>query len=312
MGTVLEVTIEAASRAEARAAADALFALSGDLESRLSQWRPDSAMSRLNARAGQPPAPTDPVVTRMLRDAVEFTARTRGAFDVTVGPLVALWSDAGRAGRLPGAAAIAQARARVGAQHVRFGEGSRVGLARPGMAVDVGGLAKGWALDRMAGALAERGIRRAFVSFGQSSLLALGAPSDGPGWRVLVDDPAGGVAGVATLRDRRLSVSGSFGQWTEIEGRRLGHVIDPRSGWPVAAPAQAVVVAPTAAFAEALSKALLVLPPDEALALLEAEPGVEGLLVDADGARRSTSGFAAAAGFVPARAAPDGGAGAGS
>jgi thiamine biosynthesis lipoprotein len=116
---------------------------------------------------------------------------------------------------------------------------------------------------------------------------------------VLVRDAAGGFAGIATLRDRALSVSGSFGQSSVIGGRRFGHVIDPRSAWPLERARLAAVVADSGARAEALSKALVVLGEREGIALVEAL-GAEGLLVDADGRRFQTHGFADAVRFEPA------------
>jgi thiamine biosynthesis lipoprotein len=279
--------------------AEECFALVERLGAVFTTHDPASATSRLNARAGEPPAPVPSELAAILRDAAAFARTTRGAFDPTVGPLVALWSEAGRAGKAPSDAALAAARARVGAAGIVVADDGRAGLARPGMALDLGGLAKGWALDRVRERLAERGVRAAFASFGESSLLALGQPPDARGWRVLVRGPGGGLAGVAELRDASLSVSESLGQTTQIEGRRYGHVIDPRSGRPLAREALAVVRAPSGGLAEALSKALLVLPADEAFALLEELPGVEGLLLEAGRPPRTSAGFAAALDFRP-------------
>ena len=130
----------------------------------------------------------------------------------------------------------------------------RAALAHEGVSVDLGGIAKGWALDRMLPLLRERGIERALLDFGQSSVWALGAPPGAAGWRLLARGPDEGALGVLTLSDQALSVSGSLGQWVEIGGRRYGHVLDPRSGLPLERRRQALVVAPNAALAEALSQ----------------------------------------------------------
>jgi thiamine biosynthesis lipoprotein len=302
MGTVLELSVVAPSDEEARAAAEACFEVAARLDASLSTYADDSAVSRLNAAAGGAALPVDEDVRRILVDAKRLSALTGGAFDATVGPLVRLWTRAGREGRLPTPAALEAARALVGPDSVEITPAG-VRLAREGMALDLGGLAKGWALDRMVERLHARGVERAFLSFGQSSIVALGAPPDAEAWRVLVGDARGGYAGVAGLVDARLSISGSFGRASVIEGRRLGHVIDPRSGWPVSRPAQAVVLAPTAAEAEAWSKALLVLAPEDALARLEAREGVEGMLALGDGTLRETAGFREATRF-DALAAP--------
>jgi thiamine biosynthesis lipoprotein len=297
MGTVLEIELVSEDAARARAALEACFAEVRALEALVSHWDPASALSELNRAAGGTPRPVPPGLARILADAATLARRSEGSFDPTVGPLVSLWREAREAGRLPAPERLGEARARVGFAGIEV-EGLRARLARPGMSVDLGGFAKGWALDRLGELLARHGIERALLSFGQSSLLALGAPEDAPAWRVLVRDPRGGFAGVASLRDASLSVSESFGESAEVAGRRLGHLIDPRSGEPLDRAAGAVVVAPSGAAAEAWSKAVLVLPAERAFLLLAAEPGVEALLLDPAGGRRSTRGFDAAVAFA--------------
>ncbi len=304
MGTLLEITLVAApaERGESDLATrqlDTLYEAVESLEAKLSNWRPESDVSRINAAAGGQPLEVDPAVSALLARCVEWTRLTRGTFDVTVGPLVDLWREAGLRGALPGEAALAEARGRVGATALlRVDEhASRVALVRPGMSIDVGGVAKGRALDVAAAQLAPGAS--ALLSFGQSSLRAVGAPSGKAGWRVLLRRPDEGFAGVVTLRDQSLSVSGSLGQWTEIAGRRYGHVIDPRSGRPLERRLEAAVVAPDATLAEALSKALLLLGEQEGIELLESLPGVEGWLADDAGREWATRGWSRAVAWEP-------------
>jgi hypothetical protein len=152
-------------------------------------------------------------------------------------------------------------------------------------------------LDRLAEELRAAGVADALLSFGESSVVALGAPEEGGRWRLLVRGPGGEMAGVLALRDQALSVSASLGQAEEIAGRRFGHVLDPRTGRPLEVARVAVALAPTAGAAEAWSKAVLVLGAERGLALAEAEPGVEALLLEAGGRSSATSGFAGRAGF---------------
>jgi thiamine biosynthesis lipoprotein len=298
MGTVLEITLEARSEALARQALEELFALAQRLDALLSRHDPASELSRLNAAAGGAALPVDPELARILEASLAYSRLTQGAFDVTVGPLVALWTRAAEHGRLPSADELARAREQVGAQGVRVAGGA-VELAGPGVSIDLGGIAKGWALDRMLPRLRARGIGSALLSFGQSSVWALGAPAGAPGWRLLARGPDGGALGVLSLADRALSVSGSLGQFVEIEGRRYGHVLDPRSGLPLQRRRQALVVAPDATLAEALSKGLLILGEREGIALVAGQPGCEGLLVDADGGSWETPGWRQAVRFEP-------------
>ena len=126
----------------------------------------------------------------------------------------------------------------------------------------------------------------------------MGRPPDAAGWRLLVRLPDGTLTGIATLRDQALSVSGSLGQSVTLGDRRYGHVIDPRTGQPIQRDLLACVVAPSAAQAEALSKALLILGESEGTALLERLSGVEGLLLETNGRRWETKGWQQAVSFV--------------
>jgi thiamine biosynthesis lipoprotein len=170
------------------------------------------------------------------------------------------------------------------------------------MSVNLGGVAKGYALDSLLPLLDAHGVDAALLNFGQSSTWARGAPPAAEGWRLLVRGPDGGFAGIVTLRDQALSVSSSLGQFTEIEGQRYGHILDPRTGQPLVRARQTLIVAPRADLAEALSKALLVLEAEAGLERVASQPGCEGLLIEAGGILRMTPGFAEAVLFEPATA----------
>lgn len=289
MGTVLELTLLGPDAAALEAERARVYAEVERLEALLSQWRPESDVGRLNAGAGGPALELHPEVAALLRRAVELHFDSLGSFDVTVGPLVALWTDAAERNELPTPEAIDAARALTGPERLRFEAGDQVALA-PGSHVDLGGVAKGYALDRVRAQLGPA-VEAALLNFGQSSVWAIGHPAGLEGWRLLVRDPAGDYAGMLTLRDQALSTSGSLGQWSEIEGRRYGHVLDPRSGRPLERRREALVVAADATLAEALSKAVLVLGEGEGMLLVESTPGAEALLLDADGRQWRTSGF---------------------
>ena len=296
MGTVLEITLPAAQTAEL----EPLFERAAELERIFTRFDPGSELSRLNRDAGRGERIVSRDLAQLLADAVGYSRLTHGSFDVTVGPLVKLWSEAARRGKKPTRAELASARARVGSRHVRADpERSRVELLQPGVSVDLGGVAKGFALDVLGDELRARGVKNALLSFGQSSVRALGPPPDGPGWRLLVRDASDGVAGTIMLRDRSLSISASLSQALVIDGVRYGHLIDPRSGRPLMRRGMAAVTSLSGAQDEALSKALLILKPAEGLALIESLPEAEGMLLDADGSRQTTSGWAEVTRFQP-------------
>jgi thiamine biosynthesis lipoprotein len=295
MGTVLEVSLHGADPAALVRTRDRIFAVAEHLDVLLSRHLEESEVGRVNLAAGGGAVRVDSEVAQLLRSALVHADRTRGAFDVTIGPLVALWTRAARADALPTADELERTRARVGSGRVHL-EGDRVRLDA-GSAIDLGGIAKGFALDRMLPLLREEGVVSALLSFGQSSVWAVGAPPDAPGWRLLARAPGSGFDGVLELRDRALSVSGSLGQGSVIEGRRFGHVLDPRSGRPLTRRRQALVVAPSAELAEVLSTALLVLGERDGIALVAQTAGCEALLLDAEGGRWSTPGWRGATAY---------------
>lgn len=291
MGTVLEITLCAEQTAPPQQPFDSLFATATFLDSVLTTYSPQSPVSRLNAQAGRSPVPLPKEVVALLTLSREYSQLTQGTFDITVGPLMALWRDTAQHQTLPSYTALRQARVAVGSHHIRLSSNHTVVLKRPGMSLDFGGIGKGYALDQLVSQLKQQHIHRALLDFGQSSLWAVGAPPDATGWRILVQQPNGRPAGVVTLRDQALSVSASMGQAFEIKGRRYGHIIDPRTGYPLQRDLLACVIAPTATQAEAVSKALLILGEHEGLSLLQRLPGVEGMLVETNGGQWMTPGW---------------------
>ncbi len=297
MGTVLEVTLVVGDASAAREPLARLFGLAARLDDMLSRQRATSELNRLNAAAGSGPAPVALELWEVLVAAADGCRMTHGAFDVTVAPLVALWTEAARRDRPPAPYEVARARSFSGCNALRLPVPGTAELAHAGTSVDLGGIAKGFALDRMRRLLREDGIERALLSFGQSSVWALGAPPGAEGWRLLVRGVADEFAGIVSLRDQAFSISGSLGQWSEIGGVRYGHVIDQRSGMALARGRQAAVVAATATRAEVLSTALVVLGEREGLELLAGLPDAEGLLLDESGRTWMSEGWMCATRF---------------
>jgi thiamine biosynthesis lipoprotein len=244
MGTFLRVSAEGAG---AREAARACFADARRLDRTFSRFDSASELTRVNGAAGTVTEVT-PEFARLLAAALRLGDATGHAFDATAGTLTALWRD----GRTPPAAARRAARARRD-DALRL-EGRHLRLA-PGVRLDFDGIAKGWATDACAARLRAAGVRRALVSFGESSLVAIGAPRGADAWTLDVRGPVPGtLAGTLRLRDAAASVSATR---TE-DGPAVGRIVDPRTGDAVGSHAVAVVTAARATDAEALTKALLV------------------------------------------------------
>jgi thiamine biosynthesis lipoprotein len=252
------------------------------LEEQLSIFRPQSELARINTEASAHAVPVEPRLFDLLARCRDLHARTDGAFDVTATPLSQIWGFLRRQGRIPTADQLAEARACVGMQHVQLDRpATTVRFTRPGVALNLGGIGKGYALDRAARPLRDAGAT-ALLTSGSSSMLAVGAGPDGAGFTVGLRDPFahGRRLGTVRLRDAALGVSGVSEQSFTHEGRRYGHIIDPRNGWPVEGRAYVAVIAPNAALADALATAFFVGGPGLAERIIEKTPAVTALLVD--------------------------------
>ncbi len=276
MGTLAAVRVWADNVPVGRAAVDTAFAVLVEVDSLMSTWNGNSPLSRLNRAPVDQWVPVGPDVCRVLAAAVELSRLTGGAFDPMVLPLVRLWRFQGGKATLPAAADLAAARALVDVGALAV-EATRARLRRAGMAVDLGGIAKGYALDRAAAAMRSVGARGGVLDLG-GNLLVFGV---GAGREVAVVDPRhpGQLVLTVPLPAGAVATSGQYERFVTIEGRDYGHILDPRTGWPVPAGCSATVIASEALWADALATAVLVLGPEAGLALLERLPDVEGVVV---------------------------------
>ena len=224
----------------------------------LSHYRPESEWSEVNRHAAERAVQVPQELFDLVSISLEYSRRSEGAFDITVGPLMRVWDFQDGTGRLAPDHAIQDARTRVGYSHVVLDAAHRsIRFDRPGVELDPGGIGKGYAVDRMIEVLKERGIDRALVSAAGSSIYALGTPPGEDGWPVAIGGPvAGSSEGRLLLKNESLSTSGSSGKFFRADGRTYGHILDPRTGYP-AGGFLAVVVAPHAVDSEAWTKAVL-------------------------------------------------------
>jgi thiamine biosynthesis lipoprotein len=285
MGTLLEVTVEAPDVATGRSWIHAATAEARRLDRELTSFDDRSPLMQLNRAAGGRFIHVPGDLYRILALSRGYSVATAGAFDVTIAPVLALWRSAGASGHAPDARSLAAARAGVGWRHVALRPPDEVALARSDTTIDLGGIGKGYAVDRIGEILRVRGARKALVDFGQSSLLAIGPPAGEAPWAIHVRRAPD--AEVIRLRDAALSTSRTWSRTVQVGGRRLGHVIDPRSGDPLAVDRQATIVARSGAEAEAWSKAVLV-DPDAALAAVARREDLSALLVTDADIRRSS------------------------
>mgnify|MGYP003339518597 CR=1 FL=1 len=260
-------------------------------EAKYSRFRPDSLISRINAAAGREWVAVDAEAEALFKLCDTLHFMTQGVLDPTALPLMRLWDYKAATPRIPTAAEIAAARSLVGWKKVRR-EPGRVFLPESGMALDLGGFGKEYAVDAVAQLAVEHRLPCALVDFGHD-LRAIGAPPGRPAWHIGLEDPQapGRSSGSVALVNRGIASSGDYLRGFTVDGRRYGHIIDPRTGWPVAnGCVQANVVANSCLQAGVLSTAAFVLGVPAGIEFIQSFPGAEGLLVTTR-VRAQTRGF---------------------
>jgi thiamine biosynthesis lipoprotein len=284
MGTRFQVTLFADNEAAARRAADAAFDRAAALDARLSDYKPDSELMRLCARAGQGPQAVSPDLLRVLERSHDMSRRSAGAFDVTIGPVVRLWRLARRTRELPPANELRAALALVGYDKLRLnGEHRTAELLRSDMRLDLGGIAKGFAADEMLKDLRTAGCPVALVAAG-GDIVAGDPPPGTDGWSVAIAPlEIGERSPRLTLRNAAVSTSGDAERFVEIAGRRYSHIVDPRTGLGLTGRYAVTVVAPDGATADAAATAAAVLGPEAGIKLADSMPGCAARFIRGNG-----------------------------
>lgn len=292
LGTTCEVQYHAAGgEAQAVGFERAAVAWVEAFEAKYSRFRPESLLSRINAVAGSTWIEIDAEMEQLLKLCDTLHFMTQGVLDPTSLPLIRLWNWKIETPRVPTAPEIAAALRLVGWKKVQRAPG-KVFLPEPGMALDFGGFGKEYAVDVVAQLALDHGIAQVLVDFGHD-LRAIGAPPGRPAWHIGLEDPAqpGHSSLSVGLTGKGIASSGDYLRGFTVNGRRFGHIIDPRTGSPVAnGCTQATVIAGTCLQAGVLSTTAFVLGVPKGLEFIQACPGAEGLLLAAK-TRAQTRGF---------------------
>lgn len=291
LGTDCSLQFACAQDARADAFVGAAKAWVERFEARYSRFRPDSALSRINAAAGRDWVEVDAEMDQMLTLCGSVHFMTQGILDVTSLPLLRLWRFSDPVPRLPTREDVAAAQRLVGWNKVRR-EPGRVQLPLAGMAMDFGGWGKEFAVDAVAQLGIEHGLTSLLVDFGHD-IRAVGQPPGRPAWHVGIEDPAapGTARGSVAAVNVGIASSGDYQRGVTIDGRRFGHIIDPRTGWPVAnGNVQVTIVAPSCLQAGLLSTSAFVLGAEAGLRLIGETYGAEGRILT-QRARHQSRGF---------------------
>jgi thiamine biosynthesis lipoprotein len=281
MGTLFRIIVYARDAEVASKASKEAFARVSELNAIMSDYLSTSELMRLCAKAGGKPVKVSGELFVVLKRAQEVARDSDGAFDVTVGPVVRLWRKARRTGRMPDQKQLEAARALVGYKNVVLDEKAQtVKLLVPGMQLDLGGIAKGYAADEVLRVLAKHGLTRALVAAG-GDIAVHDAPPDKPGWRIEIAAIDAGMEGkrYLVLANAAVSTSGDAEQYVEIDGKRYSHIVDPRTGIGLVGRMSATVVAPDGITSDSLTKVVAVLGPKKGFEIIERTKGVGGRFV---------------------------------
>jgi FAD:protein FMN transferase len=290
MGTTVNVQViapadQALSRPAVRSIDEAFLEIHR-LERLMSTWIPESELSSVNAHAAERPVHVGPDALAVLRKSQWASEASQGAFDITFEVMHGLWRfDQDIDGKVPDAAQVADRRSAIDFRSVVLDEArSEVRFRRADTKINLGGIAKGYAIDRMARALLDGGLTDFIVQAG-GDLYAHGHKPDGSPWIVGVRDPRGpegSFFGSLAVTDHAFSTAGDYERSFVSGGKRYHHIIDPRTGYPATASRSVTVWAEDAHTADAIDDAIFILGPEQGLPLCEAVPGCGAVLVDAN------------------------------
>jgi len=290
MGTAICVELWSESRVAGASAISAVMAEMHRIDRAMSPHKPESELSRINREAGSGPVPVSAEMAHLLSRADDFAQLSGGAFDITYAAVGRLYDYRQRI--RPTDAALATARAAVGYRHLMLDMRARtVRFACPGMCIDLGGFAKGHAVDNAATILVRRGVRHAFVSAGGDSRVI--GDRRGRPWTIGIRDPRrpGEMAALLPLEDVSISTSGDYERYFDADGVRFHHVIDPATGKSPSKVHSVTILARDGLTTEALSKAVFVLGVEQGMRLINSQLGVDAVVVDAAGALHYSAGL---------------------
>lgn len=281
MWTKFEIIVYGPDRARLAEAAGAAFEEIDRLDRQMSNYSETSELTYINHSAARGDVIVEKELFDFLKLAIAFSRTTGGTFDITVGPLMKAWGFFDNKGRVPEESELKSVMARVGFEHVSLNEQKRaIRFDREGVELDLGGIAKGYAVDRAAEILRAAGVTSAFITAGSSSIRAIGAPPGQQAWRVEVSDPLdrSHKLDAIEINNQSISTSGCHEKTFESGGKTYCHIMDPRIGRPIEGLLSATVITQSGVEAEALSKALMVMGIEKARGFLRTRPGVRAIL----------------------------------
>lgn len=286
MGTVVTIKVYVTDTVKGNEAIDKAFARIREIESLMSLSSEDSEVDRINEVAGIEPVKVRYDTLKVIQKGIYYGELSNGLFDISVGPLVQLWGIGTEHPRIPGKTEIDNAIGLVDFRNVEVNEDAKeIRLAKPGMVIDLGGIAKGYAADEAKKIMVGEGIEHAIINLG-GNVLAMGGKYDGGPWNIGIQDPyapTGSSMGVVRVEDKTVVTSGDYERYFEKNGKRYHHILNPKTGYPEETRIKGVTIIASSSFdADALSTTVFLLGVDRGLELVEKLDGVEAIMVTHD------------------------------
>ena len=263
MGTTFSIDVYGVNRGQLEAAIAEAFDEVHRLDHMLSNYIPDSELSRVNQHAAVEPVKVSRELFNLLAACMDYSRKSEGTFDITVGPLMKVWGFYKDSGHLPHRAEIRTALESVGYQNIELDPAHlTVRFKKNGVNLDPGGVGKGYAVDKMADVLRKDGVTSALISGGGSSIYGIGTPPDDPrGWYIRIRDPRNEqrTAAEVYLKNDSISTSGNYEKFFWAEGKLYSHIMDPRTGYPSEGMLSVSIVSPKTLDSEIWAKPYYIL-----------------------------------------------------
>lgn len=293
LNTLVEITVASLNEQDAEQAISAAFEEMRRVEALLTRYRSDSQITRINQLAGEDQfVPVNREVRDILQRSLHYSVLMDGLFDITVGPLIDLWGIGTDHERIPEVSKLQQVLQQIDYRNVEIRDEQGVRLRYPEMTLDLGGIAKGYSIDRGIEVLQSHNITSALLNAG-GDIRCIGTKPDGTPWRIGIRHPRkqNEILGVFELRDNAVATSGDYERFFVHQGIRYHHIFVPDTGMPARECQSVTILTDTAEKADVLATSVFIMGPQQGIAFIEEQTDVEGMIIRADGEIIQSSGF---------------------
>ena len=292
LDTVVDIQIISSDEQRANQAIAAAYEEIQRIENLLGRYNKNSQIFALNKNAGVGSVTVSHEVRELLQRGKDYGVLTDGLFDIAIGALVDLWGIGTEQARVPSEKEIQQTLPRLNLAALDLAHPQGVSITQPGVSVDLGGIGKGYAIDRAWQTLKDHGVEKALINAG-GNIRCIGTRVDGNPWRIGIRHPRQeGILGVIDVTEKAVATSGDYERYFMQDGMRYHHILDPRTGRPAQECQSVTILAPTAEMADVLSTSVFIMGTDAGMRFIEAQEGVEGMIVGRNGNPVFSSGFA--------------------